>query len=176
MEKGMSDEKQIMHFNSVQLNIVAFVDVQGANASNSVYGNVYMIDNSSAGTGQGTAHLQTYCKPGQTLNWIIYAINAQRRPDGTWPPSVRINNIVFLDGDGKDVSGTKICSELKVLGGPDKMRSTLTPVYYYWAGTVVDNVPLGVYRYRFVLELETEQPGKKRYLNFNTPSLNVVSL
>jgi hypothetical protein len=176
VEEFSKDKSQITHFNSVQLNIVTFVDVRGANASNKVYGNVHMMDNSTNSNGQGTQYLQTYCKPGQTLNWIIYAIDAERRPDGTWPPSVRINNLVFLEGDGKEVSGTRICSELKIFGGPDKMRSELTRVYYYWAGTVVETLPPGVYRYRLVLELETEKPGKKRYLNLDTPSLNIVPI
>jgi hypothetical protein len=168
------DKDRRIAFNSVQLNIVTFVDVFNANATGSVHGHVHMMDNSIGKNGQGTDSLQTYCKQGQTLNWIIYAIDAEKRADGTWPPSVRINNIVFLDGNGSNVSGTKICSEMKILGGPDKMRSPLTPVYYYWAGTVVDDLPPGVYRYRFVLELETETPDKKRYLNLETPSLRVV--
>lgn len=158
----------------VQLNIVTFVDVRSANATSSVYGNVHMADNNILSRRRGTPHLQTVCNPGQTLNWIIYPIDAQRRPNGTWPPSVRINNLVFLNRGRTGVSGIKICTGFKIFGGPDAMRSPQTPVYYYWAGTLVNGLAPGVYPYRFVLELDTEDPRRRNYLNFDTPSLQVV--
>lgn len=173
MSTAQAKSSQRASYNSVQLNIVTFVDVRRANATDAVYGNVFMTDNAVGSTGRGTPDLQTICNPGQTLNWIIYAIDADKRPDGTWPPSVKINNLVFLNGDGEDVADFKICTE-GIYGGPGKMRSQYTSVYYYWAGTLLSTLPLGVYKYRYVLELGTEDPRKKRYLNFNTPSLNVV--
>lgn len=177
----MSTEPQktseIPHFNSVQLNLMTFVDVRKANANKSLENALYMMDNGVLCQGQGTASLQTNCKQGQTLNWIIYAMDMDKRPDGTWPPSVRINNIVFLNKDGDDVSEIKVCSEFKIFGPPDEMRSALTPVYYYWAGTVINDLPPGVYHYRFILELEQEGGNKKIYLNtVGSPSLNVLSI
>lgn len=169
-------EKQTGSFNSVQLNIVTFVDVQKAVTEKSLDGAVYMVDNAPTSTEQGSHRLQTTCKQGQTLNWIIYPMDADKKPDGTWPPSVRINNIVFLDENGEDVAITKICQDMKVYGGPDKIRSSYTPVYYYWAGTIPPTLPVGIYKYRFVLELETETTNKSVYLNLNTPSLNVISV
>lgn len=163
-------------FNSVQLNIVTFVDVQKANMTDTLDGCVYMTDNNPNSLNQGTPRLKTICKQGQVLNWIIYAMDMDRRLDGNWPPMVRINNIVFLSQDGKDVFGSKVCSDFKIYGPPDKIRSDKTPVYYYWAGTVLDDLPPGIYKYRFIIELETEDPTKKRYMNLDTPSLEVIEI
>jgi hypothetical protein len=166
-------------FNSVQLNLVTFVDVEKADYTNTLDNCVYMIDNNPNSSNQGTNALQSTCKQGQVLNWIIYAMNSTKRPDGTWPPSVRINNIVFTNQDGTDVADFKVCDDLKLIGGPDQIRSKYTPVYFYWAGVVIDNLPEGVYNYRFVLELDTKDPSfptGKKYLNLNTPSLKVLSV
>jgi len=171
-----NEKQQVPRFNSVQLNLVTFVDVDKATITQSLDGAVFMVDNSPISSGQGTPYLQTTCKQGQVLNWIIYAIDADKRPDGTWPLSVRINNIVFLDETGKDVAITPVCHDMKVFGGPDKIRSACTPVYYYWAGTVPPDLPAGIYKYRFVLDLETQTSNKSMYLNFNTPSLNVIEI
>jgi hypothetical protein len=167
--------------NSVQLNIVTVIDVHKAVATGTTQDTLYMMDNSVGGTGQGTAHLQTVCKPGQVINWIIYPMEMEKRPDGTWPPMPKINNIVFLDsqqeGDAEEFSEFKIMTELKVYGGPDMMRSPFCPVYYYWAGTVLSTLHPGVYNYRFVLELEQEGKKEKVYLNTaEKPSLKVVGL
>ncbi|MCP2727311.1 hypothetical protein [Limnofasciculus baicalensis] len=167
--------------NSVQLNIVTVIDLHKAVKDRTTKDAIYMMDNSVGGTGQGTGHLQTVCKPGQVLNWIIYPMDMEKRPDGTWPPMPKINNIVFLDsqqeGDTEEFSETKVCTELKVYGGPDMMRSPYCPVYYYWAGAVLSTLPTGVYNYRFVLELEQECKKEKVYLNtFEKPSLKVVGI
>lgn len=161
--------------NSVQLNIVSFVDVMKAAANRSSVGATYMMDNNPNSLNRGTPNLQTVCKQGQVLNWIIYAMDMDRRPDGTWPPSVRINNIVFLDDAGVNVSIARVVDELKILGGPDKIRSPYTPVYYYWAGIVQNDLPPGVYRYRFVLELDLDN-NKTVYVNMDGQSLKVEAL
>lgn len=166
--------------NSVQLNIVSVIDVRKAVENNSLDGTLYMMDNSIGGKGQGTDHLQTICKQGQVINWIIYPMDMEKKADGTWPPMPKINNIVFLDdqvGDEEDVAEKKICIELKIYGGPDRMRSPYTPVYYYWAGTVLSTLKPGVYGYRFVLELEQEGKKEKLYLNsVARPSLKVINV
>jgi len=166
--------------NSVQLNIVTVVDVEKAVATGSLDGAVFMMDNSIGGLGGGTAHLQTVCKQGQVLNWIIYPMDMERRRDGTWPPMPKINNIVFLDneaGEEDDVAETKICTELKIYGMPDMVRSTGTPAYCYWACMVLRTTKPGVYNYRFVLELEQEGKKEKLYLNTTEkPSIHVLAL
>lgn len=165
--------------NSVQLNIVSVIDVHKALKTESVKDTIYMMDNSVGGSGQGTGHLQTVCKPGQVLNWIIYPMDMEKKPDGTWPPFPKISNIVFLDsqqeGDTEEFSEFKVLTELKIYGSVDLMRSPYCPVYYYWAGAVLSTLPPGVYNYRFILELEKENKKDKIYLNtVEKPSLKVV--
>lgn len=164
--------------NSVQLNVVTLVDMEKAAATKSLDGCLYMMDNSIGGVGQGTDHLETVCKQGQVINWIIRPIDMHRRPDGTWPPMPKINNLVFLDiekGDEEDVAERRIMTELKVYGAPDRIRDQYTAVYYYWAGAVMSDARPGLYRYRLVLELEKEHGTDKLYLNsVRHPALRVM--
>ncbi|MEU3460652.1 hypothetical protein ABZ721_11935 [Streptomyces sp. NPDC006733] len=166
--------------NSVQLNIVTLVNMERATATGSLSDAMYMMDNSIGGEGQGTRQLETVCKQGQVLNWIIRPIDMEKRLDGTWPPMPKIASIVLLDtekGDEEDVSERKIFTELKIYGMPDRMRSPYTPVYYYWAGTVLSTAKPGVYKYRLIVELE--QDGKKEKLYLNTidhPSIRVIAV
>jgi hypothetical protein len=163
--------------NSVQLNIVTIVDMKKAVATGTLKDALYMMDNSVGGQGQGTPQLETVCKQGQVLNWIIRPVDMDRRPDGTWPPMPRVNNIVFLDSEEGDEEGpaqTKICTGLGIYGMPDRIRSPLTPVYYYWAGMVLRDLPPGVYRYRMVLEMEQEEKKERLYMNtVESPSIRV---
>jgi hypothetical protein len=172
------DSSERGQLNSVQLNVVTLVDMEQAAATKSLEGCLYMMDNSVGGVGQGTDHLETICKQGQVINWIIRPIDMHKKPEGGWPPMPKINNLVFLDtekGDEDDVAERRIMTELKVYGGPDKMRDQYTAVYYYWAGAVMSGARPGVYRYRFVLELEKEQGTEKLYLNSpNYPALRVL--
>ena len=173
-------EKARGQMNSVQLNVVTLVNMERASANQSLAGNMFMVDNSVGGTGQGTGQLETVCKQGQVINWIIRPIEMEKRPDGTWPPMPKINNLVFLDterGDEEEVAERRIFTELKIYGMPDRMRSPYTPVYYYWAGAVLSSAPPGVYRYRLVLELEQENGKDKLYLNTERhPAIRVVEV
>ncbi|MCF2530229.1 hypothetical protein [Yinghuangia soli] len=176
-----TEEKQNPgQLNSVQLNIVTLVDMERATESGMLAGAMYMMDNSIGGTGQGTNRLETVCKQGQVINWIVRPMDMERRLDGTWPPMPKINNIVFLDtelGDEEDVAERRHFSELKIYGMPDRMRSPLTPVYYYWAGTVLSTAKPGVYRYRLILELERENSKEKLYLNtVDHPAIRVIEV
>jgi hypothetical protein len=166
--------------NSVQLNIVTLVNMERAAATGSLDDAMHMMDNSVGGVGQGTSHLETICKQGQVLNWIIRPIEMDKRPDGTWPPMPKINNIVFLDtekGDEEEPAERRIFTELKIYGMPDRMRSPFTPVYYYWAGAILSTAPPGVYRYRLVLELEQDNKKERLYLNtVNHPSVRVLEV
>lgn len=166
--------------NSVQLNIVTLINMEKATEQNSLDDALFMMDNSVGGTGQGTQSLETVCRQGQVINWIIRPLDMEKRLDGTWPPMPKINNIVFLDteaGDEEDVAERKIFTELKIYGMPDMMRSPLTPVYYYWAGTVLSTAKPGVHRYRFVLELEKENSREKLYLHTGEdPSIRILEV
>lgn len=161
-----------IQLNSVQLNIVTLVDMGKAVGSGALDGAMYMMDNSEGSSGRGTAHLETVCKQGQVLNWIIRPIDMDRRADGTWPPMPKISDIVFLDqeaGSEQDVAEAKICKELKIYGMIDKVRSRSTPTYYYWAGMISAELAPGRYRYRLVLELEQEASPDKVYLDTKDP-------
>jgi hypothetical protein len=178
---AVTEEKQNPgQLNSVQLNIVTLVNMERATTSGSLTDSIHMMDNSIGGTGQGTSRLETVCKQGQVLNWIIRPIDMEKRLDGTWPPMPKINNIVFLDteaGDDEDVAERKLCTELKIYGMPDRMRSPLTPVYYYWAGVVLSTAKPGLYHYRLLLELEQENTKEKLYLStVHHPSLRVIGV
>lgn len=171
----MENETKKINLNSVQLNIVTFVDIQKATRSSRLTDSVFMMDNSTLSSEQGTSSLQTVCKQGQTLNWIIYPMNTEKKSNIVWLPEVRINGIIFLRDDGKDVDMKRVCNELKIYGGPDKVRSIYTPIYYYWAGVIPATLPVGVYKYRLVLELEDDK-SNRFYLNLDTPSLKVISV
>jgi hypothetical protein len=178
---GAVQKQNAGQLNSVQLNIVTLIDMERATTTGRLDGAMHMIDNSIGGVGQGTGQLETVCKQGQVLNWIIRPIDMEKRLDGTWPPMPKINSIVFLDGeasgDEQDVAEQKVCTELKIYGMPDRMRSPLTPVYYYWAGTVLPTVGPGVYRYRLVLELEQANSPQPLYLNtVDHPSIRVLDM
>ncbi|MEU6387825.1 hypothetical protein [Streptomyces sp. NPDC046939] len=179
---GLEQKQNPGQLNSVQLNIVTLIDMERATATGSLADSMWMVDNSIGGDGQGTNHLQTVCKQGQVLNWIIRPIDMEKRLDNTWPPMPKINSIVFLDtesGDEEDVAERKIFTELKIYGAPDRMRDKFTPVYYYWAGTILSTARPGLYRYRLVLELELEQENTREKLYLNTvqhPSIRVLAV
>ncbi|QXJ20217.1 hypothetical protein AGRA3207_000890 [Actinomadura graeca] len=174
------ESEQRGQLNSVQLNIVTLVNMERAAATGSLEDALFMMDNSVGGVGQGTDHLETVCKQGQVLNWIIRPVEMEKRPDGTWPPMPKINNLVFLDterGDEEDVAERRIMTELKIYGAPDRMRSPYTPVYYYWAGAILSTARPGLYRYRFVLELEQDHTREKLYLNtVRNPAVRVLEV
>ncbi|MFQ3235714.1 MAG: hypothetical protein ACI9C4_001276 [Paraglaciecola sp.] len=167
--------------NSVQLNIITFVDVYKALENHSLDECVYITDNSLNSLHEGTDKLRTTCKQGQVLNWIIYPLDMDKRLDKRlgkqWPSMPKINNIVFLNEQGENVSELKVCTEFKIYGAPDKIRTEYDPVYYYWAGTVLPDLPPGVYKYRLIIELQpVKEGGAPIYLNLDTPSLQVIGL
>jgi len=175
---GSGDEESRGQLNSVQLNVVTLVNMARASATGSLTDSMYMMDNSIGGSGHGTGQLETVCKRGQVLNWIIRPIDMEKGADGNWPPMPKISSLVVLDherGDENDVATKRIFSELKIYGMPDKMRSPYTPVYYYWAGTILSTAEPGTYHYRLVLELEQEHSNDKLYLNtVDYPSIRVL--
>jgi hypothetical protein len=171
----MNTNDASLNFSSVQLNIAIFVDVWKIAESRALDGAVYMMDNSPASLQKGTPRLQTCCKQGQTLNWIIYPLDVNKRADGSWPPSARIKNIVFINERG-DTLNNQPMNNLKIYGAPDSVRSPYTDVYSYWAGIVPIELSPNIYSYRLMLEVETEKRGAPFYLNLDKPSLKVIAL
>lgn len=161
---------------STQINVVTLVNVAGSLAADTIAGNAWMMDNSPDSTGKGTITLETVCRAGQVINWLVYCMDTAKRPDDTWPPFAKIVNIVFLADDRQMVYGTKVCADLKVYGGPDAIRNRYTPSYYYWAGAVMPNLGPGLYPYRLVLELETGKPGEVRHYSIDGAALRVLPM
>lgn len=174
--KELSNRPFPGQLNSVQLNIVLLIDVAGALENNSLEGNVFMLDNSPDSTNKGTADLVTVCQQGQVLNWLVYSMDSEQRYDGSWPPSARILNIVSLDESGKNVSPFRAFTQFRAHGAPDKLRSPLTPVYYYVAGAVEPDLEPRDYNYRVILEIDTNDRSATRYMQFSSPSLRVLPL
>lgn len=160
---------------STQLNIVTLIDVVGTLRTGSVTGNTGLMDNGGESTGKGTNALRTVCRQGQVLNWLVYCTDMEKRPDGSWPLFARVVNIVFILSDNTP-QYRKICNDLKIYGGPDKVRSPWTPSYYYWAGSIAPDLEPGLYPYRLVLECDTIDRSRKCYFNLDGPILEVVPL
>lgn len=160
---------------STQLNIVSIIDMAKILRTNSLENCVSMMDNSSESLNKGTPQLTTVCRQGQTLNWLMYCMDMRQRPDGSWPPMARIANIAFIK-EGGTTRVLKTCNDLKIYGGPDAMRSPYVPSYIYWAGTIKPDLGPGLYRYRLVIECETGEPNKKKYLDLDGPALRVIPM
>lgn len=161
--------------NSTQLNIVTTVDVAAVIRNRSIDEAVWMMDNSPDSRGKGTTALETVCRQGQVLNWLVYAVDMARRPDGTWPPFAKIVSIVFLEADHKTVHGLKVFGDLKIFGGPDAIRHPLTPSYAYWAGMLLPDLVPGRYAYRLIFEIDAGG-GDFRRVQISTPALRVIPL
>ena len=182
-EEGAIEKSTKGQLNSVQLNVITYLDVHKILKTGKTEGNMFMVDNSIGAEGQGTGHLQTVCKQGQVINFLILPLEQDKRANGDFPPYPKILNIVFLDdqkGDEEEVAEFKIMTEFKIYGAPDKMYDPLTSVFYYWAGVVVPDLLPGIYPYRLVLEVPREKDDpKKEPLRINTysrPSLKVISM
>ncbi|MCA1398962.1 MULTISPECIES: hypothetical protein [Bradyrhizobium] len=160
---------------STQLNIVTLIDVAGTLRTGGLSGKTGLMDNGGESTGKGTNSLRTVCRQGQALNWLVYCTDMEKRPDGSWPLFARIVNIVFVLPDGTPEL-RKICNDLKIYGGPDKIRSPWTPSYYYWAGAVDLELEPGLYPYRLVVEVDTVDRNRKSYFNLDGPALQVIPL
>jgi hypothetical protein len=158
---------------STQFNVVTTVDVAGVLAGKSAAECIWMTDNSLDSTGKGSAALETVCRRGQVLNWLVYSLDSERRPDGSYPPIARILNIAFLRGDTDFLAAYGAGFDVKVFGAPDRIRSPYTPVYAYWAGMVPVNADLGRTRYRMTLEIAGSAGGRPTYVELSQPSITV---
>ncbi|BDD03236.1 hypothetical protein [Aureibacter tunicatorum] len=160
-------------FNSFQLNVVTVVDVEKLLRTKDASSSVYMMDNSLGSLNEGSSELVTPCKRGQVINWLIYSMNTDKGADGKWPPFAKINNIVFKNKRQDNVAQLKICSDCQIYGGPDEVRSSLTPVYYYWAGMLNFGLEAREYNYRLVLEVDGKEGTE--FFNLDGPALKILS-
>lgn len=119
-----------------QMNIVLFVDVKKILRTKSAKDSVWFYDNTGHSEGNGTTQLISNCKPGTVVNWLVYSLDMERKPDGTWPAVAEIWKIVFLDPESEETSRESPFEELKIYVGPDKIRSLYTSVYSYWSGNI----------------------------------------
>jgi hypothetical protein len=158
-----------------QLNIAIVVDVNNTLQTGTLEGHAFLMDNSPDTVNKGGETLETVCVQGQVLNWLVFCLNMDKLPNGSWPPFARIVNIAFLDDDG-DVQLRNVMTELQIYGGPDAVRRQGTASYYYWAGLLPYDIPPGSYRYRLVMEVDTYQFQVKQYYQISNLLLKVLPL
>lgn len=158
-----------------QINIMASMDVVGALRTGSIAGRIGVADNSARSNFMGQPNLQTVCYQGQVLNWWLYPIESRQRPDGTLPPRARIFDLIFVDAAGVVISQVP-CEPLRCYGAPDKLYRQDNAIYDYWAGMVLSNLPLGVYRYRWIIECDNEDRSGRQFFQFDGPSLKVIAM
>lgn len=158
-----------------QMNIALFADVKKILRTGSTKDAVWLFDNAGSSKGNGSMELASWCKQGTVVNWLVYALDMERRVDGTWPPVPTIKNIVFLDADSGNAAQATPFNELKIFGGPDNIRSINTPAYNYWAGNVSMDIAEGNYPYRLVIGIEDKETGILRCYNVERASLQIVA-
>lgn len=159
-----------------QMNIVVFVDVRKVLRTKSGADAVWLYDNTGTDEGNGTTRLASLCKPGTVVNWLVYSLDMERRVDGTWPPMAQIRNIVFLDADGGNASRVSPFEELKIFGGPDKVRSMYTPAYSYWSGNVRMDIGEGRCPYRLVIGVDDAKSGTTFNFDVDGASLQITAV
>lgn len=159
-----------------QMNIVLFVDVKKILRTKSAKDSVWFYDNTGYSEGNGTTQLISNCKPGTVVNWLVYSLDMERKPDGTWPAVAEIRNIVFLDPESKETSRESPFEELKIYGGPDKIRSLYTSVYSYWSGNIRMDIGKSISPYRLVIGVDDTKNGSSFSFNVEGASLQIISV
>ncbi|MFG3257353.1 hypothetical protein [Streptomyces sp. NPDC048172] len=141
------------------VNIVLVVDVIGALSDGTLRnGNLIMIDDSPyESAGQGTPDLQTYCKPGQTINWTILALDLQTPAD--------IKNITFLGAESSNGGRSSNGSGAQ----PTESKNLHLEV---WSGVVPAYLTPGEsHRYRLEIQM---YDGEASVIHVDTPALTCV--
>lgn len=149
--------------NSIQINVIAVIDVAAALANASLETALMFVDNSVTRTGEpspgrGTLALESQCNEGMVVNWIVYPV----APYGD-PVPVSISKIEFKD---------PVLFKLQEYGAVDIAVSPdyipgVTPSYSYWAGLVRPGVKPGLYYYRIEFSLG------QMTLGISTPALDI---
>lgn len=138
--------------NKININIA--VDVVKALSDKSLHNNVYLMDNSCLGNqNPGTETLCTYCQPGQTILWVVYAIDLQT--------PVAIKNISFIPID--ETTGTENSGKNTYYLGSEDNLDLKT-----WTGILPCMQP--GYKYYYRLELQMGN-GLHSVMCINTPAL-----
>lgn len=137
------------------INIVMVVDVLAALSLGSLQGSLYLMDNGPRSRYQGTANLVTACRPGQRINWIVYALDVQT--------PILIESITFSNHAKLSPA---MCADDYVPATGD------TSQWYYWAGTVPYNAAGGLYSYRLTFQMGK---GVRSVISAETPSIEVLS-
>jgi hypothetical protein len=101
-----------------------------------------MMDNGRNSEGSGSRALHTACRPGQRLNWVVYAIDVQT--------PVTIIDIAF--------TGNKIAFEVDEMespetGEPESDLKQSTHQWFYWSGKLPWDLKSGLYPYRLTLQM-----------------------
>lgn len=141
--------------NKININIA--VDVAKALSEKTLHNNVYLMDNSFYGSkNQGTEQLCTFCLPGQTIRWVVYAIDLQTPvaiKDITFIPSNSQRNLAQNDEnfDANEVVLPENNLDLKI-----------------WTGVLPYMIQEHKYRYRLTLQMGN---GKNSIMSLNSPSL-----
>jgi hypothetical protein len=123
--------------NKININIA--VDVVKALSDKSLHNNIYMMDNSCQGNqNPGTEALCTFCLPGQTIHWVVYAIDLQT--------PVVIKSISFIN----------VCEQTEIQI-PNNKDNSLFPEdnldLKTWTGILPCMKPLHKYYYRLELQM-----------------------
>ncbi|MBK5924889.1 hypothetical protein CCR90_14170 [Rhodovulum sulfidophilum] len=160
-----SRPRQIVR-NSLQVNVIAIVDVARAVYTETLDDAVIFVDNSvtpegKPSPGRGTTALKTQCLEGMVINWIVYPVG----PYGV-PVPVSIADITFDE---------PICVKLQSYGSivtahsPDVIPG-VTPSYDYWAGMVRPEVEPNTYGYRIEFQIGTQRMG------ISTPAVEISTI
>jgi len=140
--------------NKININIA--VDVAKALSEKTLLNNVYMMDNSACGSkNQGTEQLCTFCIPGQTIRWIVYAIDLQT--------PVAIKDIAFIASDRQIKP-----AQMKENSDSNTVLPEDNPDLKIWTG-IVPYMLLGhTYQYRLTLQMGN---GFNSVMSLNGPAL-----
>jgi len=142
---------------TTKININIAVDVVKALSDKSLYRNVYMMDNSVYGSkNQGTEQLCTCCIPGQTIRWVVYAIDLQT--------PVSIKDITFIPSDRqpKDIYLKENAENCDVLLLEDNLDLKI------WTGILPDMIFGHTYQYRLTLQMGN---GINSIMSLDSPAL-----
>lgn len=145
-----------------QININIAVDVIRALSEKSLCNSIYVMDNSPFDSpGKGTRKLSTRCLPGQTIHWVVYAIDLQT------PVAIRRISFRAPDAlpDAASADGKHVNQE------PAGRESTENPDLKTWTGIVPSLIPGMIYYYQIELQMGN---GQHSQLCIDSLSLQAV--
>jgi hypothetical protein len=139
-----------------KININIAVDVAKALSDKTLLKNIYMMDNSIYGSkGLGTEHLCTLCVPGQTIHWVVYAIDLQT--------PVAIKDITFFSSTGQAPVPLQPCGNANKTIMPED-----NPDLKIWTGILPYMEQGHKYHYRLTLQMGN---GVNSIISIDGPAL-----